>query len=270
MVGSQFTVEYRDVPGFPGYRVGNDGSVWCNSPRGNRDIKTKGPLPWRLLRQNRTRSGHYYVALWRNGRGKTWRVHRIVLFAFRGPPPPGLICARLDGNPGNNKLDNLVWTTHKENSAHAVQHGTWAHGETHGRAVLTAERVSAIVATVRAKRDDRVNGRRYGAYTAVAKQFGVEAATVRDIMEGTTWTHTTGIKPGDLDRENMSATERVMNAELAREVVARLENVKRTPKGQYPRGVLRQVAHELRLSFRNTRDVANGHRWAHVTDIRKR
>lgn len=46
------------------------------------------------------------------------RVHRLVLFAFHGTPPPG--CndgAHLDDNPENNRADNLAWKTHAENNA---------------------------------------------------------------------------------------------------------------------------------------------------------
>jgi hypothetical protein len=35
-----------------------------------------------------------------------------------------MVCRHLDGNPINNRLENLRWGTHKENKADAIKHGT--------------------------------------------------------------------------------------------------------------------------------------------------
>lgn len=49
------TVEYRDVEGFPGYKVGNDGSVWSSLVRTARKGRRRGfsyalSDNWRKLR----------------------------------------------------------------------------------------------------------------------------------------------------------------------------------------------------------------------------
>jgi hypothetical protein len=51
-------------------------------------------------------------------------IHRLVLFAFAGPPPPGYESAHLDGNPLNAHADNLRWVTRAENYFHCHAHGT--------------------------------------------------------------------------------------------------------------------------------------------------
>lgn len=54
-------------------------------------------------------------------------VGRTVLEAFLGPEP-GLVARHLDGNPFNNRIDNLAWGTNKQNTEDSISHGT--HGST--------------------------------------------------------------------------------------------------------------------------------------------
>lgn len=51
-------------------------------------------------------------------------VHHLVLEAFVGPCPLDMECRHLDGNPANNRPDNLAWGTKQENTADKVVHGT--------------------------------------------------------------------------------------------------------------------------------------------------
>jgi hypothetical protein len=68
--------------------------------------------------------GHLHVVLFKNKIKKYFLVHRLVLETFIGPCPPGMECRHLDGNPTNNKLNNLRWGTHKENIQDSIKHGT--------------------------------------------------------------------------------------------------------------------------------------------------
>ena len=54
----------------------------------------------------------------------TRKVHHLVLESFVGPRPEGMICRHLDGDPSNNKVENLAWGTYKENTADMNTHGT--------------------------------------------------------------------------------------------------------------------------------------------------
>lgn len=55
---------------------------------------------------------------------KTRYFHRLVLEAFIGPCPEGMECRHLDGDAGNNRLENLAWGTPIENGEDKVRHGT--------------------------------------------------------------------------------------------------------------------------------------------------
>lgn len=69
-----------------------------------------------VLKTSRTNKGYLRVL----GRF----VHRLVLEAFIGPCPSGMECRHLDGNPSNNRLENLLWGTPLENANDRRRHGT--------------------------------------------------------------------------------------------------------------------------------------------------
>ena len=76
----------------------------------------------RILRPGRMPSGHLSVAL---GRGNSQCVHKLVLLAFVGATPAKHECRHLNGDPADNRLENLCWGTRSENINDAVRHGTW-------------------------------------------------------------------------------------------------------------------------------------------------
>jgi len=104
---------WKAVPGYEGkYEVSNLGRV-------NSFVKYKAGL---ILKPGRMPSGHLSVAL---GRGHSRCVHELVLLAFIGAPLPKHECRHLNGNPADNRLENLKWGTRSENILDAVAHGTW-------------------------------------------------------------------------------------------------------------------------------------------------
>jgi HNH endonuclease/NUMOD4 motif len=52
---------------------------------------------------------HVIVVLSKDGRTHRCLVHQLVLEAFRGPCPEGMVARHLDEDHNNNALDNLVW-----------------------------------------------------------------------------------------------------------------------------------------------------------------
>lgn len=104
---------WKDIPKYEGkYQVSNFGDVrsYCrsNTPK--------------ILKPGRMPQGHLSVAL---GRGNSRCVHELVLLAFVGEKPHKHECRHLNGNPADNRLENLAWGTRSENIKDAVAHGTW-------------------------------------------------------------------------------------------------------------------------------------------------
>lgn len=104
-------------------------------------------------------------------------IHRLVCEAFYGDAPEGLPEVRhLDGDPSNNRPENLDWGTKEQNAADRSAHGR-ATGEAHPSSKLTAE----TVAEIRALRGGMTR-------PALAARFGVSRGTVDDVLDGRTWT----------------------------------------------------------------------------------
>jgi hypothetical protein len=118
---------WKPVPGYKGrYEVSDQGRVRsldrvveCGGPVKGRYLSfRKG----RVLRPGPSNFGHMSVVL---GRNNTQFVHKLVLLAFIGPAPNKHECRHLNGNPADNRLENLCWGTRTENILDSVRHGTW-------------------------------------------------------------------------------------------------------------------------------------------------
>lgn len=172
-------VIYLPIPGFPGYRVGNDGSIWSCWERpavGDKFIMT---TRWRELKPNPA-ARYPSVALYREGKSYTRLVHRLVLEAFIGPCPEGMeACHDPDRNPRNCRADNLRWGTHAENVADKVKHGTAQVGERHGMSKLTDEKVRNIRKRLAAGESRK----------AIAEDLGVHKTLIGLVDRGRIWRH---------------------------------------------------------------------------------
>lgn len=184
-IPEQDQVEYRPVVGFPGYRVGNDGSVWgCWRQRGVPGKKDGGSIAylssvWRRLSPHPTGDrGYLTVGFKRDGKLHHRRVHRVVLEAFVGPCPEGMEgCHFPDRTVTNCRLDNLRWDTRKANHADKKVHGTQPSGEQCHSHKLTWPEVRAI----------RDLGKAGVRRREIARRFSVSVDTVRLILIGEHW-----------------------------------------------------------------------------------
>lgn len=105
---------WRDVVGYEGrYRVSNQGNVWSC-------------LTNRLLHQQPIPNGKLQVTLIpATGKAdkRTVYVHRLVLEAFVGPCPPGMVACHYNDIPDDNRLENLRWDTPSANQYDMVRNG---------------------------------------------------------------------------------------------------------------------------------------------------
>ncbi len=90
--------------------------------------KIKNYKTGQILKPSINGRGYYNIDLCKNNNRKTFLVHRLILETFVGPCPEGMECRHLDGNPKNNKLENLKWGTPKENYNDRKLHGTDRYG----------------------------------------------------------------------------------------------------------------------------------------------
>jgi hypothetical protein len=164
-------MEIKEIPGYPGYSVSEDGRV--RGPSGKWLKPKEGPY------------GHQSVWI----AGKWPSVHRLVLLAFVGPCPEGHEAAHENGNARDNRPANLVWKTHAANIQDRGRHGKTALGTRHGCAKLTEDDVRAIRAAY-VGRGVGPNAARGGpSQRALGEQYGVTEDTIRAIVRGRLWKH---------------------------------------------------------------------------------
>lgn len=111
--------------------------------------------------------------------GRRRGVHRLVCEKVHGQPAsPDLVAAHSCGNGhlGCVTPRHLSWKTQQGNALDSIEHGTFARGERHGNAKITA----AIAGEIRALKG-RLSQRK------IAKLFGISASNVGHIHVGTRW-----------------------------------------------------------------------------------
>jgi hypothetical protein len=136
-------VRFRLIPGWTGYAVTDSGEVWSC-----RNRKKPGWFCPHWTKLKPTHHRWWSCVYFFDGRGraakKTVKIHRLVMLCFAGPCPKGKEVAHNNGNPNDNRLENLRYDTRQNNAMDAYLHGTGVQGETHGMHKLTEEKVREI------------------------------------------------------------------------------------------------------------------------------
>ena len=111
-VGSLISRQYRSSE--QSNRLDLEKGCWQVSSHG-RVCSTWGVVSYGSLKA----TGYYRVQIL----GIDFYVHRLVAFAFRGPPPNARAWQvhHVDGDPSNNRLENLEYVTHQQNMRHSYE-----------------------------------------------------------------------------------------------------------------------------------------------------
>jgi hypothetical protein len=102
------------VPNYEGlYLIGSDGHIESIERKGNQKKS-------RILKGGTDQNGYSVVTLCKDGKQKTFRVHRLVAMAFIPNPNGYSEINHKDENKSNNAIENLEWCDRKYN----VRYGT--------------------------------------------------------------------------------------------------------------------------------------------------
>ena len=104
---------WRDIPGWPGYQVSNDGQVKSLPrvvfhPRGGERRVRGGMLTPSLS------AGYPAVYLSRGGVKTTIRIHVLVALVWIGPRPDGYDVSHKDEDKTNNHVSNLCYLSYSQ------------------------------------------------------------------------------------------------------------------------------------------------------------
>ena len=115
---------WKDIEGYEGlYQVSTCGNIKSLAkPRKNGNGRSYTQKE-KLLKQTFTSTGYKKVELYKDGKRKGFKVHRLVAIAFIPNPDNKPEVNHIDGNKINNNIDNLEWVTSSENSIHAYETG---------------------------------------------------------------------------------------------------------------------------------------------------
>jgi hypothetical protein len=112
---------WADVVGYEGiYEVSNNGLV--RTKTGKTTVRKDGTIrTWqqRVLKQRVDDENFHRVNLWKDGKPKTFLVHRLVAEAFIPMVDGKDYVNHKDGDRYNNNVSNLEWCNHEENNNHA-------------------------------------------------------------------------------------------------------------------------------------------------------
>ena len=99
--------DWKLIAEFPNYDVSSLGNIRNNKTGKQMKLCVK--------------SGYYHICLVNDSSKKSFKVHRLVAFAFIENPEHKLEVNHKDKNKLNNSLSNLEWMTRRENNIHRCE-----------------------------------------------------------------------------------------------------------------------------------------------------
>ena len=128
--------KWKDIVGYENeYQINQFGEIRTlkDSPK----LKKYDVLKPQISKSN----GYVYHMLYKNGKEKLLRVHRLVAMAFLPNPNNLPQVNHKDGNKQNNSVDNLEWCEQSDNMKHAYKNGLQIPSENQRKAIINTNKL---------------------------------------------------------------------------------------------------------------------------------
>lgn len=126
-----------------------------------------------------SKNDYGYVELWKNNKGKKFRIHRLVAETFIPNTLGKEQVNHIDGDKKNNCVSNLEWVTPKENIRHAIENdlSSIKYGSKNLSSKLKEEDVKYI----------RENARINKSVKELSEIYNVSTTTIYNIINYKKW-----------------------------------------------------------------------------------
>lgn len=224
--------EFTDVPGVDGLKVSRDGRV----------MRLQSETDEWYEPIQRVNAGGYFT-VYHNG--KNHLVHRLVAITYVPNPRPTKykLVRHLNGDPSDNRAENLAWGDAKLNWEDSVRHGTAVIGQAESK--LSEDDVLEMIELYKdgLTHDD------------LAEKYDVHPAYISTILSGKALP--------EIEREivgSLHIGERNNQSKLNPDAVREIRRLRKQGLTQ------REIAERFGVSPRAVRKILSGDTWSHVED----
>ena len=109
MIDNLENEEWKTIENYDNYQVSNFGRV--------KSLKGKE----KILKPSNDKDGYQVIGIYKNGKQKLFKIHRLVANAFIDNPNNLPQVNHIDENPSNNHVDNLEWCNCKYNNNYGTR-----------------------------------------------------------------------------------------------------------------------------------------------------
>lgn len=153
----------------------------------NQTLVIRNNKTHKILKHTKVDYGYMRVTLSRNGVGKQFYIHMLLLTYFGSKRPSRFHTPNhKDGNKSNNTLSNLEWLTPAEQQIHAYTTGLHVGVGVKGSKNHLTKYTEQQILEIRAMWDGNYTTK---SYTALGTLFNIPSSTIAKIIRRTNWKH---------------------------------------------------------------------------------